>query len=136
MYRPGIRKGGVVKMDKKKILIIDDEVDFTKLVKMNLEETEAFQVKVENKGERGLSVAKAFKPDLILLDVMMPGIDGADVCNQLKNDPETTGIPVIFLTAIVREEDIAANRQIRGNIFIAKPVELKSLVEVIIKNIR
>ena len=123
-------------MDKKKILIIDDEIDFTKLIKINLEETEAFEVKVENKGERGFLAARAFKPDLILLDVMMPGADGTEVRNQLKNDPETEGIPVIFLTAIVKEEDVAARRQIGGNIFIAKPVELKSLIAAIIKNVR
>jgi CheY-like chemotaxis protein len=124
-------------MDKKKILIIDDEEDFTKLVKMNLEGTGEYEVRTENKGKFGLAVAKEFKPDLILLDVMMPGKDGCEVRYELKNEQETKDIPVVFLTAVVSSKDTEKNNGlIGGNLFIAKPVDIKKLIEVIKKNIR
>lgn len=124
-------------MDKKKILIIDDEEGFAKLIKMNLEATGEYEVRTENRGELGLAAAKEFKPDLIFLDVMMPGIDGPDVRYQLKSEKDTKDIPVVFLTAVVSKEDTEENNGIiGGNLFIAKPVDIKSLIEIIKKNIR
>jgi CheY-like chemotaxis protein len=124
-------------MDKKKILIIDDEEGFAKLIKMNLEGTGEYEVRTESNGTFGLAAAKEFKPDMILLDVMMPGIDGGDVRCQLKSEKDTKDIPVVFLTAVVSREDVEENKGIIGeNLFIAKPVDIKSIIEVIKKNIR
>ncbi|MFA4984359.1 MAG: response regulator [Candidatus Omnitrophota bacterium] len=121
----------------KKILLIDDEENFTKLVKSNLEGTGRYEVKTENSGSRGFAAAKDFKPDLILLDVMMPEIDGGEVCYQLENDEETMNIPVVFLTAAVDRQEVEKNRGIiGGRSFIAKPVSLEKLVDFIEKNIR
>jgi CheY-like chemotaxis protein len=110
-------------------LVIDDEVDFTELIKLNLERTGQYEVKIENKGLLGLVAAKEFKPDLILLDIMMLDADGGDVCYQLENDYETKGIPVVFLTAIAKKEELENNKgSIGGHLFIAKPVSTKELI--------
>lgn len=123
-------------MNKKKILIVDDEENFTRLIKLNLEQAGVYEVKVENKGPLGFIAAKEFKPDLILLDIMMPGADGGDVCNQLKNDKDTKDIPILFLTAIVTKEEIKDNNSIiAGRPFVAKPVDMGELIEAIEKNI-
>lgn len=122
-------------MDRTKILIIEDEENFTKLIKLNLEKTGKYEVKTENKGALGFIVAREFKPALILLDVMMPGVDGGDVCNQLENEKDTKDIPIVFLTAVVNEEEIKENNGIiGGHPFIAKPVDIEKLIDVIEKN--
>ncbi len=119
-------------MAKKKILIIDDEVDFTKLVKMNLETTGKYEVNIENKGALGFEAAKQFKPDLILLDILMPDMEGSDVAAQLSEDNNTWDIPVIFLTAMVKESEIKGNDGfIAGRHFVAKPVSSDKLIAAI-----
>lgn len=119
-------------MDNKKILIIDDEKDFTKLVKMNLEATGKYEVRVENKGALGFEAAKQFNPDLILLDILMPDMEGSEVAAQLSQDNATRDIPVIFLTAIVKESDIkGGDGFIGGRHFLAKPVSADKLIAVI-----
>ena len=71
---------------KKKILIVDDEVDLTMLVKLNLEKTGRYEVRAENRAVKALAAGREFKPDLLLLDVMMPDLDGGDVLAQFKDD--------------------------------------------------
>src|SRR5258706_15639749 len=83
----------------KKILVVDDEVTITRLLKLNLEKTGAYVVREENRGAKAYAAAREFKPDLILLDVMMPDLDGGEVAAQLQADPLMKGIPIIFLTA-------------------------------------
>jgi DNA-binding response OmpR family regulator len=117
-------------------LVIDDEEDFTKFIKLNLEQTGQYEVRTENKGEAGIIAAREFKPNLIFLDVMMPGVDGGEVCYQLKNNQDTENIPVIFLTAAVKKEEVDGYTGIMGgNLFIAKPVDIKKLIYFIEKNI-
>jgi CheY-like chemotaxis protein len=123
-------------MNKKKILIVDDEEKFTKYVKLNLESTGKYEVQVENKGSHGLEAAKTFKPDLILLDVMMPDMDGSEVASQLKEDESCKNIPVVFLTAIITEQEIdEKGSDIGGHPFIAKPINLKNLISSIEQNL-
>ncbi len=122
-------------MNKKKILIIDDEEKFTKYVKLNLEFKGKYEVRVENKGSRGLEAAKEFKPDLILLDVMMPDMDGSEVAAQLKEEESCKNIPVVFLTAIVTKQEIdEKGSDIGGHPFIAKPINLENLISSIEQN--
>ena len=97
-------------MDKKKILIVDDEHDFVDLVKLRLENSN-YQVMVAYDGEQALNIAAQEKPDLILLDILMPKIDGVKVCQKLKSVPLTAGIPIIMLTAKSRPEDIKFAKQ-------------------------
>ena len=92
-------------MEKKRILIIDDEASFTRMVKLNLEKTGAFEVREENKATYALAAAREFKPDVILLDVIMPTMDGGDVAAQIRNDRHLKGTPIIFLTATVSQSE-------------------------------
>jgi len=85
---------------KKEILVIDDEVSFTEMVKLNLELTGRYSVKAEYRGQHGFDAAKEFKPDLILLDILMPGQNGIEILQALKNDSETKSIPVIMISAL------------------------------------
>lgn len=124
-------------MEKKKVLIIDDEASFTRIVKLALEETGNYEVRTENKGEKGLSAALEFKPDLILLDVIMPDISGGEVCSQIISAAGLKDIPIIFLTAIVKEKEVGQGvGTIGGYPFLAKPVSKEKLIEAIEKYIR
>ncbi len=85
--------------EKKRILVVDDEPDFAGIVQQNLEK-EGFEVEVAYDGDEGLEKVKANPPDAIVLDVMMPGKDGYQVCSELKADEQYADIPVILLTAV------------------------------------
>lgn len=85
---------------KREVLIIDDEVSFTEMVKLNLELTSKYTVKAEYRGTHGLEAAKEFKPDIIFLDILMPGQNGIEVLQALKNDNETKSIPVVMISAL------------------------------------
>ena len=122
---------------KKKILIIDDDRDFSKLVKMNLEETGNYEVRTEDKGEVGVSSVIVFKPDIILLDVVMGDIDGSDVAKQIKNTELGKDIPIIYVTAIINEEEEGKLMGfLGGHPFLAKPVATAKLIECIEKHIK
>jgi CheY-like chemotaxis protein len=114
---------------QKRILIVDDEPDMTFLVRLNLQKTGRFEVQEENRSSQALDVARNFMPDLILLDVMMPELDGGDVLALLKDDPNLRNIPVVFLTATVLKEEVNSNKgTIGGYPFISKPFEVDTLV--------
>ena len=113
----------------KKILMVDDEVVLTKMVKMNLERTGNYQVRTENEGSKALQAAREFKPDLILMDVMMPDMSGDEAIAEIREDENLASIPYIFMTAIVSKaetEDMGSN--IGGNEFLAKPVKAEELI--------
>jgi len=120
---------------KKKILIIDDEADFTTLVKMNLEKAGDYEVMTENVSSASLNTTKAFKPDLILLDILMPVVEGGEVAARLQEDMLTKDIPIVFLTAIVGRDEVKKHGGlIGGRVFVSKPVDIKELTEIIDKN--
>jgi DNA-binding response OmpR family regulator len=123
--------------DKKRILIIDDEVSFTRMVKLNLEKTGAFDVRAENVASCAVPAARDFKPDLILLDVVMPTMDGGDIHAHIKRDRHLRDVPVIFLTATVsRREAGPAGMTSGGNLFLAKPISVEDLVKCINEHLR
>lgn len=123
-------------MDKKRILIIDDEASFTRMVKLNLEKTGSFEVREENKATYALAAAREFKPDLILLDVIMPTMDGGDVAAHIEKDKHLKGTPIVFLTATVsRREAGSAGLNSGGSLFLAKPVSLENLIKCINENV-
>lgn len=123
-------------MEKKKILIVDDEEHFGKMVKLNLEGTGRYAVRVETQGKQAFAAAKVFKPDLILLDVIMPDADGGEVAQQIKTDKDLNNTPIVFLTAIVKKNEIAyRDGSACGYPFIAKPVTVKELINRIEKTI-
>src|SRR5438477_10515438 len=92
-------------MEKKRILIIDDEASFTRMVKLNLEKTGTFEVREENRPAYGIAAAREFKPDLILLDAIMPTMDGGHVAAQIRNDRHLKGTPIVFLTGTVSQPE-------------------------------
>ena len=91
-------------LKNKKIMVVDDEADIRELLRFNLEK-EGFSVLLSPDGESALTLVEAEKPDLIILDVMLPGIDGIDVCLKLKSEPQYKSIPVIMLSAKSDESD-------------------------------
>ena len=124
-------------MYKKRILVIDDEESLCRMVKMNLEETDKYEVRTETKGANALRAAKEFKPDLIFLDIVMPDIDGGEVSRMLKEDKMTGNIPLIFLTAIVTDKEVKTEEGvIGGKMFLAKPVSVDKLIQCIEENTR
>jgi DNA-binding response OmpR family regulator len=117
---------------KKRILMVDDEPALTRMVKLNLERTGNYEVRTENQGSMAVSAAKEFKPDLILLDVMMPDMNGDEVAAALKEDAELSKIEFIFMTAIVTKEETGEmGTNIGGHIFLAKPVKTDELIATI-----
>ena len=125
-------------MEKKKILIVDDEEDFIKLVKLNLEATGKYEVRTENKGLSALAVTKEFKPDLIFMDIMMPDMGGDQVVEQMKKDVDIKDIPVVFLTAVADKEKVVSWGQyyLPGYPIVAKPITAKEVIDAIEANIR
>jgi CheY-like chemotaxis protein len=113
----------------KKILIIDDEEDFCHFVKLNLEKTGKYEVSFSTDPVQGIEIAKSERPDLILLDLLMPNMHGSEVAQKLLNDQRTQNIPIIFLTALAQKSEIdSATGMIGGRRFIAKPVTPEELV--------
>ncbi len=124
-------------MLKKKILIVDDEKSFTNLLKLNLEETGNYEVRVENWAEDALTAAKQFKPDLILLDIIMPRLPGGNVAALIKETPELRDTPIVFLTAAVRRHQVEENDGIICDFpCIAKPATVEMVIEAIEKHAR
>ncbi|MEE9368712.1 MAG: response regulator [Pontiella sp.] len=107
-------------MEKIKILVIEDEAPIQELLRFNLERKK-YQVKVVDSGEEALSIASQFQPNLILLDIMLPGADGLEICKQLKAESRTENIPIIMLTALCEEADIVTGLELGADDYITKP---------------
>ncbi len=114
-------------MAKPKILVIEDEADILEVITYNLER-EGHKVISCRNGEQGLSRIRTDNPDLVILDLMLPGMDGVEVCRQVKGDPVTRAIPVIMVTAKAEESDIVLGLGIGADDYIAKPFSPKELV--------
>ncbi len=114
---------------EKTILLVDDEEGFTRLLKLNLERDGRYTVYCENDSLEVLNTARRLRPDIILLDVVMPGVEGGDLAKQIKADDELKHTPVIMLTATVDNRDTGGDAQITesGQVLIGKPVNLDSL---------
>ena len=111
---------------KKQILIIEDEPDIQELLSFNLDNN-GYKVYTASNGEKGLEVARKERPDLILLDLMLPGINGLDVCRIIKSDQDTSGISIIMLTALGQEEDIIKGLETGADDYVTKPFSLQVL---------
>jgi len=118
-----------VKSGKKRILAVDDRASNTRLVKLYLEQTNDYVVREENNAKAALAAAEEFHPHLILLDVMMPDLDGGELASRFKANPKLKAVPIVFLTAaITKEEAHAGDANFGGYPFLAKPVVLKEMV--------
>ena len=114
-------------MSKKKIMVVDDEADIRELIKFNLEK-EGFDVVPVSDGETALEEARLRQPDLIILDVMLPGIDGIEVCFKLKSDTAYKSIPIVMLSAKSDESDQLVGLKIGADDYLVKPFSPKVLV--------
>ena len=116
-------------IQKKRILLVDDEVTATRLLKLNLEQTNQYVVRTENASAGALAAAVEFQPDLILLDVIMPGMDGGDLASRFLAHPNLKSVPIVFLTAIATKTDVQrGDGRIGGLPFLAKPLDLRELL--------
>jgi two-component system alkaline phosphatase synthesis response regulator PhoP len=113
---------------KIKVLVVDDEKDIVDLIKYNLEKENEFDVISAYNGKEALEAAVNEKPNLILLDIMMPEINGFDVCKKLKTDPATSKIPVIFLTAKENEIDEIIGLELGADDYIQKPISPRKVI--------
>ena len=114
-------------MDEKNVLVIEDEEDIQQLVAFNLLKN-GFRVRCADSGEEGLRQADSLLPDLVLLDIMLPGIDGLAVLKQLKETSRLAGIPVIMLSAKGEEQDIVSGLNLGADDYVPKPFSPKVLL--------
>jgi DNA-binding response OmpR family regulator len=134
LLRPGFAKAGrrrkapeAEECLMRRVLIIDDEEDLTFFVKANLELAGDYEVIVATSGKEGLRAASGHKPDIILLDIMMPNMDGFEVLEKIKKSPKTLKIPVIMLTAKGDTESKVRAASLYDEDYIVKPVQIETL---------
>src|SRR5580765_5747618 len=121
-------------MDRKRILVIDDEEGITRMVKLALEQTGHYDVREENKPMRALTSAWEYQPDLMILDVVMPGMEGHELAKIMKNDRRLRDVPILFLTATVSRGDASGSDE-QSTIYIRKPATLPELINGIEQSI-
>lgn len=115
--------------EKKRILVIDDDPSITRLLKLNLEQTNGYLVQTVNDAPQAIATAIEFKPDLILLDVLMPGVDGGELAREFQSNPQLEKVPVIFLTAVTTKQEVSSRGGVIGGMpFLAKPVDIPEVV--------
>jgi CheY-like chemotaxis protein len=116
----------------KNILAIDDQINICQIIKHGLETTGKYRVFTATRGRDGIRLAQHIKPDIILLDIDMPEMNGGETAEYLRNYKSTQNIPIIFLTAIVKANEInKINESIEDYVFLAKPVSIKQLIDTI-----
>ena len=120
-------------MSKTRVLIIDDDVPLTQTMRINLVETGDYDVEIVNDSIQAVKRAREFRPDVILLDVVMPGYDGGDVSAQLQEDPMLRDVPVLIITALVSNDETPEGSPVEsgGQTMIAKPIKFDALVAAI-----
>lgn len=117
-------------MAKKKILIVEDERQLVEMVKMRLEAS-GYEVIAAYDGQEGLDLARRQRPDLIILDLMLPKMDGYKVCGLLKKDSRYVKIPILMFTARAQEEDVKLGKEMGADAYITKPFEPQVLLSKI-----
>ncbi len=121
--------------EKRRILIGDDDRDSTHLIKILLEKISHYLVLEENDAAKAHESGGDFRPDLILLDIMMPQIDRGDIAGQIDADPGLQRTPIIFLTALVTKAEAKAGLHIQGHPVLAKPIDIPELINRIEENL-
>jgi len=109
------------------VLVVDDESDILELIRYNLQK-EGYRVTTVKTGEEGLQLIRELKPDVVVLDLMLPGLDGLSVCNRLKREESTRRIPVLMLTAKAEDTDIVTGLELGADDYVTKPFSPKVLV--------
>jgi DNA-binding response OmpR family regulator len=119
-----------IKITGTKVLVVDDEPEITDIVEAFLTEA-GYAVAVENQPNEAVKRAQEFLPDVILLDIMMPGVDGYDICQSIKKQPDLGHVPIIFLTGKDRADDMGRSFKVGGDMFIKKPFSCERLLEIV-----
>ena len=114
-------------MAKKNIFVVEDEEDILDLIRHHLTK-EGFAVATATNGLEAVKAIQRKPPDLILLDLMLPGLDGLEVCRQLKKDPKTAGVPILMVTAMDEERDVVTGLELGADDYIVKPFRMKELI--------
>ncbi len=114
-------------MVRARVLVVDDEPDLLELAQYNLEQN-GYEVLCVASGEDALTQVRAHPPDLMILDVLLPGVDGIDVCKALKRDPQTAAVPIIMLTARSAEADIVTGLEVGADDYLTKPFSPRVLL--------
>ena len=114
-------------MAKKNIFAVEDEEDILDLIRHHLTK-EGFVVATATNGLEAVKAVQRKPPDLILLDLMLPGLDGLEVCRQLKKDPKTAGVPILMVTAKDEESDVVTGLELGADDYIVKPFRMKELI--------
>jgi CheY-like chemotaxis protein len=123
-------------MTTRRILVVDDDVNATRMIKLALERTGHYKVRELNDPIQALWVAREFKPDLVLMDVCMPGKEGMELAFQLRGDEDFQAIPIVFLTSLISEQEALGNTVTGGGFhFIAKPTRLNRVITCIEKSL-
>jgi two-component system alkaline phosphatase synthesis response regulator PhoP len=111
----------------KSVLVVEDDTDILELITFNLKR-EGYEVTGVTSGEEGVEAARKARPDLVLLDLMLPGMDGLEVCRKLKSDPDASHVPVIMVTAKGEETDIVTGLELGADDYVTKPFSPKVLI--------
>ncbi len=119
-----------IKIQTARVLVIDDEPEITDIVEAFLTEA-GYTVGVENTPTNAIQKAREFHPDVVLLDIMMPGVDGYDICQALKKEEQLAQVPIIFLTGKDRADDMGRSFKVGGDMFIKKPFSCERLLEIV-----
>jgi len=113
-----------------RVLIVDDDKVIQQLIEVNLE-LEGYETARASDGEEALDQVRVFKPEVIILDVMMPKMDGREVCKRIKADPTTRAIPIVFLSARAQEMDVQSGLELGASAYMTKPFDPVDLLDVI-----
>jgi CheY-like chemotaxis protein len=125
------RMNGSISKPERRILIVDNDENSTRLVKILLEKSGPYVVAEENDATKAHQSARNFRPHVILLDIIMPAVDGGEVAAQIQADPELHDTPIIFLTALVTRSEAKSGLHIQGHPFVAKPISVPELITAI-----
>jgi len=126
---------GSATKEKRRILIVDDDSNSTHVIKVLLERSGPYLVLEENDPTKADQTAHNFKPDLILLDIVMPKMDGGELATQIEADRELHDTPIIFLTALVTHGEAKSGLHIQGHPLVAKPISIPELIDAIEKHL-
>lgn len=123
-------------MKKSKILIIDDDAHFASMVKTRLQQTKIYEVEIETNATNAVNSIREFMPELVLLDIMMPGVSGDMIADEILNDKELSHIKIVFITGLVTKHEAQSKKDnFSGRTLLAKPVDIDELLTCIEKQL-
>ena len=116
-------------MNKSKILIVDDDVRFARMLKSHLKHTDIYEVEIESNSADAVNHIREFIPDLVLLDIMMPGVTGDVIADEILNDGDLKNIKIVFITGLITKQEAQSKEgQFSGRTMLAKPVDIDELL--------